>query len=94
MKRQRNWMQQLLESADLPAEALPGLPVIEVCADQRVLIEHHLGICQYGSAEITVKVAFGWVRITGEALKLACMTKEKLVIRGKLQGLEIIRRNG
>ena len=42
--QKRNWMQMLADGADLPAEPLPGVPVVEVAGENRVLIERHAGV--------------------------------------------------
>ena len=63
---------------------LPGLPLIEICGQNRMLIENHRGIAGYGSCEIQVKVRFGRIVVCGEKLKVTNMSKEKLVITGKI----------
>ena len=43
-----NWMERMVERADLPGEALPGQPLVELLGERRVLIEHHGGVTEYG----------------------------------------------
>ena len=94
MKRRRDWLQQLTEGLDLPAEPMPGVPLVEVSGESRVLIENHKGVTQYGSDKICVKVAYGQVAVQGCCLELARMTKEQLVICGRIDCVTLQRRDG
>ena len=93
MKEYRNWAQRLAEAADLPGEAPPGLPLVELLGDNRVLIECHHGVTEYSCEKIGVSVAYGTLRICGSGLKLRIMTRERLVISGRIDGMELIRRS-
>lgn len=64
-------------------------PIIEVYSDRRVLIEHHFGILEYCECCIRIKVKFGVVRVSGSGLIIANMTKEKIVVCGKICGVEL-----
>lgn len=92
LKESRRWLDRLTEAADLPGENPPGQPIIELAGDKRVLIEHHKGVIQYGCEKICVKVKFGTVRICGYGLELAQMTKEQLVICGRIDSVTLCRR--
>lgn len=63
---------------------IPGLPLIEICGQNRMLIENHQGIAGYGCCEIQINVRFGRIIVCGENLKLTNMSKEKLVITGRI----------
>ena len=70
-------------------EPLPGCSLIEVVDDRRVLIENHKGIVAYGCNEICVKVHNGTVKIEGSHLELMCMSKERIVIIGQIEGVRV-----
>lgn len=93
VKLRNKFLDQVVISADLPSERLPGQPLIEVAGDRRVLIENHIGITAYGCTEIHVKVCYGAVRICGQGLELANMTKQQLVITGKIDCVTLQRGN-
>lgn len=80
----------LLDEADLGA--LPGHPIVELAGDRRVLIENHFGVKEYGRERITVKMRYGEISIQGECLEILRMTREQLVIRGRITGLALRRR--
>lgn len=90
--RRGGWMQNLADGADLDGELLPGVPVVELAGDRRVLIERHGGVTQYSDVCIAVKVRYGLVRISGCALELTHMTRQQLVISGRIDRIELQRR--
>ena len=92
MAREFPFMERLTKAADLQEEPIPGLPLIELAGDRRVLIENHCGVTEYGRDRIRVKVKFGQICISGQGLELAKMTKGQLVISGKINGVELMRR--
>ena len=78
--------------ADLLAEPFPGQPIVEIAGDQQVLIENHAGVTAYSRESIQVKVKFGCICICGCGLEMIRMTKDQLVIRGKIEGVTLQRR--
>lgn len=93
MKRRGDWMERLTEGFDLPSEPMPGQPLVEVSGDCRVLIENHRGVTQYGRERICVKVKYGQVAVQGCGLELARMTKEQLIICGRIDSVTLLRRD-
>lgn len=82
----------MTEEADLAAQPLPGRPIVEIAGDNRVLIENHFGVKEYGTQHITVKVKYGCICVSGCGLELQRMTKEQLVIRGRIDCVTLQRR--
>ena len=83
--------EKVVLGAELPMECAPGLPLLEIIGNQRVLIENHQGVTAYGQNEIRVKVCFGQMCVSGADLKLACMSKHQLVIIGQIHGISIFK---
>ena len=92
MKQRRNWIQSITETMDLPGEPAPGVPIMELAGDNRVLIENHGSIIEYGHEKIRVVVKYGQLCICGQRLVLARMNKAQLVISGRIDSISIIRR--
>lgn len=92
MGKGRYFLERLADEADLTAEPLPGQPIVEIAGDRRVLIENHFGVKAYSREQIVVKVKYGCVCICGCGLELMRMTKEQLVIRGRIDGVTLQRR--
>ena len=83
--RRRNMMQRFTEHATLAGEPILKQPLLELCGENRLLIEHHMGIGEYSSETIHVNVKFGCICVTGTDLELCCMTAEQLVITGNIE---------
>ena len=88
----RNWMQKLADDADLSSEPLPGAPIVEIAGESRVLIERHGGMTEYSRERICVKVRYGYVCICGCGLELTRMSREQLVISGRIDCVQLQRR--
>lgn len=71
---------------------LPGRPVVEIGGDDRVLIENHRGVCAYSRDLIRVRLSFGEAVVRGRELCLVRMTPQQLLIRGRLDGVELCRK--
>ena len=72
--------------------AHPALPLIEIAGDQRVLIERHKGVLGYDKQRVCVKLSFGVLLVCGCNLQIIDMSKNQLVIVGKI--LEITFKRG
>ena len=86
-----NMLRGLTERAGLYGEPLPGVPLLELSGDDRILIENHKCVNSYSPEEIAVRVSYGCVRIRGRALVLACVGKDHLVIHGKVDSIAVER---
>ena len=89
MRQYSNAMRWLSESQ----KSLVGIPLVELAGDGRVLIENHKGVVEYGTEKISVKVQFGILCVCGTNMELAKMSREQLVICGKINSI-IIQRKG
>lgn len=92
MRENGNLLRRMADSMDLAGEPVPGLPLIEIAGDRRVLIENHLGVREYSRERIGVNVKYGMVTICGCGLELSRMTREQLVISGRIDSLSLYRR--
>ena len=92
MDRGRTFWERLADDVDLASEPLPGQPIVELAGERRVLIENHLGVKAYSRESILVKVKFGCIWVCGSGLELARMTREQLLIRGKIDSVALQRR--
>lgn len=91
MKQRGKLLERVVLGADLPGEALPGMPLVEIVGEERVLIENHRGVVAYGCKEICVKVRYGHLCVCGMGLELARMTKHQLVITGRVDSVSLCR---
>ncbi len=91
MRGQKTALEQIASAVDLQAEPFPGMPLVELLGDRRVLIENHQGVTEYGCNQICVKVKFGQICVCGSSLKLARMTKQQMVVLGNIDSVSVIR---
>lgn len=91
MKKAERLWQRLSLAAALPDEPIPGLPLVEIIHNCRVLIENHLGVNAYGREMIRVRVKFGSVCIAGADLELARMVRGQLIISGTIDSVTLCR---
>ena len=71
------------------AAIAPRVPLIELYGGKRILIENHCGVSEYTDNLICVKVKCGQVCVGGHNLRLALMSKDRLVICGKIASVHI-----
>lgn len=92
MTKAKHVWQAISWAGDIHAQPLPGVPLVELAGDRRVLIENHFGVREYSRERIGVKVKFGLVVVCGQELELSRMTKQQLVIRGAVASISLERR--
>ena len=93
MERKKKMLGWLALNADLPSELLPGEFLLELLGRERVLIENHQGVQEYGGEKISVKTSFGSVCVCGKDLRLSCLSRERLVIIGPVSQIAVNRRD-
>ena len=81
--------EKLQMKLNLCAELMPGQLLIEIIDESRVLVENHCGVILYTQEEICLRSKNGVVRVLGLKLKLACMSKDQLVITGIIQHVDL-----
>ena len=85
MGREKKLTERFRRAGDTAHRNLAVKPLVEIYGTQRVLIEHHRGICRYGTEETWVNVQDGKILIQGEGLYLARIGREQLVICGRIR---------
>jgi len=93
MRKEAGLFHRVTEGLDLAGEPMPSESIVEILGDDRILIEKHMGITQYSSGKICVKVRYGCLAICGSQLELSQMTREVLVITGRIDTVAILRRH-
>ena len=91
MGKRGSIFERLTMAADLPDEAIPRLPLVEIAGDRRVLIENHLGVIAYGTEQICVRVTYGTLTVCGCQLELARMTRGQLIVTGRIDKISLNR---
>ena len=84
-------LRMFTEKAGLNAEALPGVPLLELSGEDRIWIENHICVAGYTENEVCVRVCYGVLQIKGDKLSLSCVRKDRLLICGCINCILIIR---
>ena len=91
MKPKQKFKEYLSEKTVNP-ELFPVIPIVELAGSRRVLVENHLGVTQYSGETIGIKMKYGEIQINGCGLTLEQMTRVKLVVTGRIDGIYLHRR--
>ena len=94
MKKNGNILDRMAIAVDLPGEAIPGYPLIEIAGERRVLLENHKGVVQYGDTAICLRVSYGFVKVHGCDLRLIRMTRQQVIICGRIESVTLCRGAG
>lgn len=92
MGKGRNFIDNMMTQTSMNAEVFPGQPIVEIAGDSRVLIECHRGVLAYSREQIQVGVRYGSLCICGCGLEMVHMSREKLIIYGKIDSVNLQRR--
>lgn len=82
----KNWKERIFGQEDT---GLKPRTLAEVYGRDRLLVEHHKGILGYGTECIRIAATFGELVVEGSDLRLCCMSRSQLVIRGRLGSLRM-----
>lgn len=77
----KTWKERFAELDD--GTLLPRT-LAELYGNDRLLVERHRGILSYGTECIRVAATYGILTVTGADLRLCCMSRSQLVIRGSI----------
>ena len=91
MKQRKLDTKEFLNTLNQKTDLLPGMPILEIAGQCRVLLENHRGIIAYSPCQVTVRVQFGTYNIYGCNLRIAKMGKDQLVIQGKIDNVQLSR---
>lgn len=82
--RRRGFAEKMAQVFDLPADAVAGLPLIELIGDKQLRVENHRGILAYDPREIHIGGGKVAIRVKGLELELKVMNAGELLIMGQI----------
>lgn len=83
------WKERLAAGLELPGELAEGIPRLTMTGDREVLVENRSELLSYSAESVEVGCGRTRLRIIGEGLTLLAMDREKLLIAGKIFGVEV-----
>ena len=87
--RRTGLLERAAQAFDLHADALTGLPRIELVGDRELRMENHRGILAYGSEEIHISGGKLIVKVRGTGLELKAMNARELLITGTIFSVDL-----
>ena len=81
-------VRRITERFEIPTDALPGTPLLTLTGNQRLHIDKHRGILEYGCEFISVNCGARLLGIYGSSLELASMSSRELLITGEISRIE------
>lgn len=91
MEMGHHFWERLADRAELETESMPGVPLVEIIGTGRVLIENHRGVKAYSREKIVIGTKSGCVSVCGCSLELMRMSKERLIICGRIDAVHLER---
>ncbi len=88
--RKETLREKASEMLDLPADAVAGMPTLELVGDREVRMEHYRGVLFCEKEEIHVDGGKWMLRILGRDLEIRAMRENDLLITGWITGLELV----
>lgn len=77
----KDWKKRI---GELEPEGLRPRTLVELYGAERLLVERHRGIIGYSGECIRIGATTGTLVVEGEGLRLCCMSRGQLVIRGRI----------
>ena len=78
----------MADAANLPKDAVLGVPILTLTGHYEVNIENYRGILEYTEQLIRINVRSGQIRITGKSLEINYYTTTDMKITGKVEKIE------
>ena len=88
--RRRGLLERTAQVFDLPADAVAGVPRVELIGDRELRMENHRGILAYGEEEIRISGGVFTIRVCGQELQLRTMNPLELLITGRIEGIQLV----
>lgn len=87
--RRRGAAEVLARALQLPADAVAGMPRIELVGDGQLRVERHRGILAYDPTDVHIAAGRLTVRVRGLGLELGTMNRQELLITGRILSVEL-----
>ena len=81
--------ERVAQALSLPADAVAGLPLLELTGDRQLRVERHRGILAYDPREIHIGGGKVTIRVRGVGMELKVMNRQELLITGQIFAVEL-----
>lgn len=73
----------------IPEETIADVPLIELRGRRSISVENHRGIAEYSPERIQIHLKRGSISVGGDDLRIVCMNRKRLEIRGGIRCVEL-----
>lgn len=87
--RARSAAEKVAQVFSLPADAVAGMPLVELVGDAQLRVERHRGILAYDPTDIHIGGGRVTIRVRGLGLELKTMNRTELLITGRIASVEL-----
>lgn len=84
----RKKVRKLDEILEIPIELSTNTPKVTVVGFEKILIENYKGILEYQEYFVRLSTYIGIININGFGLNLEEMTKDDLLVTGKIDSID------
>ena len=74
---------------ELPEEVYLDIPRITITGFDEIIIENFKGILEYEKFFVRIRSSIGLINISGYNLNLENMTNDDIIVKGKLESIEL-----
>jgi len=72
---------------ELPRDIMLDWPSIRMMGDEELVLSNHKGIAEYSKEQVRVKTGIGVVKISGRGLEIREISREDIVVVGKIDAV-------
>lgn len=87
--RRASAAERVARTFSLPADAVAGMPRIELVGDGQLRVERHRGILAYDPGEIHIAAGRVTIRVLGFDMELRTMNRQELIVTGRICSVEL-----
>jgi sporulation protein YqfC len=78
---------RIADALELQHDVALNLPVLHITGNERLLMENHKGLLEYGRTKIRIASTAGTVEIDGENLAIEAVGHDEVLITGCLKSV-------
>lgn len=82
---------RVADALELQHDVALNLPVLHVTGGERLLMENHRGLLEFGREKIRIASAAGDVTVEGEDLNVQSVGRDEILITGVIRSVEFAR---
>ncbi len=78
---------RIRETLDIPTESISALSVVELKGDREAVVSGCVGVLEYGTETVILRVREGCVRIEGAHLEMLSLITDRITVHGVIRAV-------